>query len=204
MAPNRRRSRSVNVVAAVAVLVVAAAVTIAALVMATVVALTAATVVALVAGVTATGLMSAEILGIRRAAARERAQVADGYRRDAVVRSVTQKAFVDEVTSHMSARDDEITRLRADAVEFEIRLARAEDRVSAERARVAGLVADTETAASDLASARADLLRAQDALVASETAEAAMRAQVEAWEQAAATPASDTVAGSLGRHRRTA
>ena len=204
MAASRRRSRSPRLITAVVVLIFAASVATAAIVLATVVALTAATLVALLAGVVAALLMSAEIVSIRRAAARERAALADGYRREAVERSASQMVFVQQVTAQISARDEEITRLRADAVEAEIALARAEDRVAAERARVAALVADADAAASDLASARADLLRAQDALVASEAAEAEARAEIDTWEQTSGTSSADSVPGSLGRHRRTA
>jgi hypothetical protein len=71
-------------------------------------------------------------------------------------------------------------------VAAEIDLARARERVSEERARNEALRADVASAQSDLESARVDLRRANDALAASESAELHARAQILAWEEAAA------------------
>ena len=89
----------------------------------------------------------------------------------------------------VSLRDSQIAALRDAMVTAEIELAQARERFSAERARSAALEADVDSAQSDLESARVDLRHAIDALAASESAELQVRAELLAWEEAAAEQA---------------
>lgn len=189
------------------VLVLALAGAAGALFVASTTALTAATVGSMVAGVAIAVLMFAEIVVLRRVAARDRALLADSYRHEAKVRRMEQLAFVNRVNDQIQVRDTEIDRqrsqieqLRAAAVDTEIELAQAKERVAAERGRVDELIADARTTAEELETARADLMKAQDALTASEAAGVAAQARIEAWEQATGAPGPD----ALTEHRRTA
>jgi len=193
--------------AAVVVLLLALAGSAGALFIASTTALTAATVGGMVAGVVIAALMFAEIVVLRRVAARDRAVLADSYRHEAKARGMEQVAFVRRVNDQIQVRDTEIDRqraqieqLRAEAVDAEIELAHAKERVAAERGRVDELIADARTTADELETARADLLKAQDALAASEAAGVQAQAQIEAWEQATGVDSPD----ALTQHRRTA
>ena len=207
MDPRRRRSHPVKLVAAVVVLLISAGIAVAAVVTATVAALTAATVTAMVAGIAVASLMFAEIVVLRRSAARDRAELAAGYRDEARSRRAAQQVFVDRVAQQISQRDQvivdqrtELERLRSRAVEIEILLAQARERVAAERGRVDELRADARTTALELDAARADLAAAREAVAAGEAADVAARAELAAWQEAAAAASAD-----VGREtRRTA
>jgi len=200
MDPRRRRSHPVKLVAAVVVLLISTGIAVAAIVTATVAALTAATVTAMVAGIAVASLMFAEIVVLRRSAARDRAALAAGYRDEARSRRAEQQVFVDRVAQQISQRDQvivdqrtELERLRSRAVEIEILLAQARERVAAERGRVDELRADARTTALELDAARADLAAAREAVAAGEAADVAARAELAAWQEAAAAASADVV-----------
>lgn len=186
---NRRIPRSRRALGAVALLVTSVVVAIVGLVVGSVPALVAATLYAVVTGVIAARLLSNEVAQLRRDWARDRAQLADSNRNVAVARSREHIAFAEQMGQRVSLRDSQIATLRDALVTAEIEMAQARERVSAERARRAALEADVDSAQSDLESARVDLLRANDALAASESAELQVRAELLAWEEAAAEQA---------------
>ena len=186
---NRRIPRSRRALGAVALLVTSVVVAIVGIVVGSVPALVAATLYAVVTGVIAARLLSNEIAQLRRDWARDRAQLADSNRTVAVARSREHIAFAEQMGQRVSLRDSQIATLRDALVTAEIEMAQARERVSAERARSAALESDVDSAQSDLESARVDLLRANDALAASESAELQVRAELLAWEEAAAEQA---------------
>ena len=186
---NRRTSRSRRAIGAVSLLSSAVLVAVAGLVVSTVPVLVVSTLYAVVAGVVAARLLSDELAQMRRDWARDRAQLADGHRREAVVRSREHIAFAEQMSQRVSLRDAQIATLRDALVTAEIELAQARERLSAERARSAALASDADSARSDLESARIDLRHASDALAASESAELQVRAELLAWEQSASDEA---------------
>ncbi len=185
MAPTRRRARSPKLVAAITLLVLAVVVAGAAIVTSTVPALAGATVLGVLAGIAATALMFAEIVVIRRLWASDRAQVADGYRTEAVQRHESNMAFVQDMGSRLASSEHQLDLMQDALVSAEIETALARERWSAETARVVALEADAAAAVTDLASSRADLVSARDALAASESAGVAARAEIIAWHEAA-------------------
>lgn len=186
---NRRISRSRRALGAAGLLVSAVAVVVIGLIIATVPVLIAAASYAAVVGVVAGRLLSNEIAQVRRDWARDRATLADDNRKAAIIKSREHIAFAEQMGQRVSLRDSQIATLRDAIVTAEIEMAQARERVSAERARSAALQADVNTAQSDLDSARVDLRSANDALAASESAELQVRAELLAWEEAAAKEA---------------
>jgi hypothetical protein len=186
---NRRIPRSRRAVGAVALLLTSLLVAVIGLVVSTVPVLVAATIYAVVTGVVAARLLSNEVAQLRRDWARDRAELADSNRQVAVTRSKEHIAFAEQMGQRISLRDSQIATLRDALVTAEIEMAQARERVSAERARRAALEADVDSAQSDLESARVDLRHAQDALAATESAELQVRAELLAWEEAAAEEA---------------
>lgn len=183
---NRRLPRSTRAFGAIVLLMTAVVAAVVGIVLATVPALITVTAYAVVAGVVAARLLSNEIAHLRREWARDRASLADDHRVEAISRSSDHIAFAAEMGSRVTSRDAQIATLRDDLVTAEIELAQARERVSAERARSEALLAEVDTATSDLESAQVDLRRATDALAASESAELQVRAELLAWEEAAA------------------
>jgi hypothetical protein len=183
---NRRIPRSRRALGAILLLAAAALVAIVGIIIATVPVLIGATAFAAVTGVVAARLLSDEIAQLRRDWAHDRAKIADDNRTVAVARSREHTAFAEQMGQRVSLRDAQIAALRDALVTAEIELAQARERVSAERARNAALQEEVGSARSDLESARIDLMTAQDALAASESAELQVRAELLAWEQAAA------------------
>lgn len=186
---NRRTSRSRRGVGAVALLATAVIVAVVGLIATTVPVLVVSTLYAVVVGVVAARLLSDELAQLRRDWARDRAQLADSHRKEAVARSREHIAFAEQMSQRVSLRDSQIATLRDGLVTAEIELAQARERVSAERARSAALESEADTAQSDLESARVDLRHATDALAASESAELQVRAELLAWEQTASDEA---------------
>lgn len=186
---NRRISRSRRALGAVALLITSVLVALAGIVAGSVPALVAATLYAVVTGVVAARLLTNEVTQVRLDWARDRAQLADSNRNAAVARSREHIAFAEQMGQRVSLRDSQIAALRNAMVTAEIEMAQARERFSAERARSAALEADVDSAQSDLESARVDLLQATDALAASESAELQVRAELLAWEEAAAEQA---------------
>lgn len=189
MASSRRIPRSRRLIGATGLLISAALVTVVAIIVSTVPILVVATVYATVAGVIAARLMSDELAQLRRDWSHDRARVAHDNRSAAIERSHEHIAFAEQMGARIRLRDAQLAALRDSLVTAEIELARARERVSAERARSAALQSDVESACSDLESARADLRIANDQLAASETAELHARAQLLAWEEAASEEA---------------
>ncbi|MGA8851295.1 MAG: hypothetical protein WB508_06200 [Aeromicrobium sp.] len=189
MAPSRRRSRSPKLVAATTLLTLAAVVASAALTTSAVPALAGATVLAVLAGMAAAMLMFAEIVVIRRMWAFDRAQSADRYRADTMLRHDSHMTFVLGMGSRLAWREQQMGLMQDALLTSEIDTALAREKLSAEKGRVAALQEDNAAAATDLASARADLLAAQDALAASESAGMAARAEIIAWEETAESAA---------------
>jgi len=161
-------------------------VAVAGIALATVPVLIAATSYAVVSGVLAARLLSNELSDRRRAWALERSVIVDDNRRAAVKRSREHIEFANQMGSRIRLREAQLAELRDSLVTAEIDLALSRERVSEERARSEALRADTESARSDLESAQFDLARALDALAESESAELDARAQLLAWEEAAA------------------
>ncbi len=186
---HRRTARSRRVIGAVALLATAVLVAVVGVIAQAVAVLVVATIYAVVAGVVATRLLSNDLAQLRRDWARDRAQLADSHRQEAVARSRDHIAFAEQMSQRVSLRDSQIATLRDGLVTAEIELAQARERVSAERARSAALAAEADTAQSDLESARVDLRHATDALAASESAEVQVRAELLAWEQTASDEA---------------
>lgn len=168
---------------ATVLLVVATIVAIAALVISSVPALAGATVFTVLAGVGAVALMSAEIVVVRRLWAYDRAKVSDSYRNHTLERHQAHQEFVQNLGAKLQSREAQIEQIQEALLTSEIETALARERLSEEKARVAGLQGDAQTAASDLESARADLLAAQDELAASEAAGVAARAEIVAWQE---------------------
>lgn len=186
---NRRIPRSRRALGAVALLATSVVVALGGIIVGSVPALVVATIYAVVTGVIAARLLSNEVAQLRRDWARDRAQLADSNRNVAVARSREHIAFAEQMGQRVSLRDSQIATLRDALVTAEIEMAQARERVSAERARSAALESDTASAQSDLESARVDLRQANDALAASESAELQVRAELLAWEEAAAEQA---------------
>lgn len=186
---NRRIPRSRRALGAVALLVTSVVVALVGIVVGSVPVLVAATLYAVVTGVIAARLLSNEVAQLRRDWARDRAQLADSNRTVAVARSREHIAFAEQMGQRVSLRDSQIATLRDALVTAEIEMAQARERVSAERARSAALESDVDSAQSDLESARVDLRHADDALAASQSAELQVRAELLAWEEAAAEQA---------------
>ncbi|MCW2831423.1 MAG: hypothetical protein JWP31_2115 [Aeromicrobium sp.] len=182
---NRRIPRSRRALGASGLLVTAVLAVVVGVVVATVPVLMTAGLYAAVTGVVAGRLLFDEIAQVRRDWAHDRAQLADSNRQVAIVRSREHIAFAEQMGQRVSLRDSQIATLRDALVTAEIELARARERVSAERARHEALKAEADSAASDLASARLDLRHAQDALAATESAEVQVRAELLAWQEAA-------------------
>jgi nucleoid-associated protein YgaU len=159
---------------------------VASIIVSTVPVLIAATTYAVLAGVVAARLLSNELHERRRTWALERSLIVDDNRRASVARSREHIEFANEMGSRIRLRDAQLADLRDSLVTAEIDLAKARERMSEERARNEALQADVDAAQSDLESARIDLRRASDALAASESAELHARAQILAWEEAAA------------------
>ncbi len=185
MSHSRRSARSRRVLIACALLVTALLVAAAAIIVSTVPVLVAATVYAVVAGIGSARLIANDLAQMRRDWARDRAEIADHARLQAVARSQAHIAFAEQMSSRVRLRDSQIESLRDSLVTAEIEMAKARERMSAERARIDALTADLSSAQSDIDSARSDLRRATDALAASEAAEMQARADVVAWEQSA-------------------
>ena len=171
-------------IAATTLLILSAVVATAALITSTVPALAGATVLGVVAGVAAVVLMSAEVLVVRRAWARDRAEVSDGYRVRTLERHDAHIAFIESLGARVARSESQRDAMHEALLTTEIEVAIAREKLSAEKARADALQSDGDAAASDLASARADLLAAQDALAASEAAGVAAQAEITAWEQA--------------------
>lgn len=186
---HRRIPRSRRAVGAIALLATAVLVAVVGVVVQTVPVLIVSTTFAVVAGVVAARLLVNEVAQLRRDWARDRAQLADSNRKEAVARSRDHIAFAEQMSQRVSLRDSQIATLRDGLVTAEIELAQARERVSAERARSAALASEANTAQSDLESARVDLRHATDALAASESAEVQVRAELLAWEQTASDEA---------------
>lgn len=180
----RRSSRSRRALASATLLISAVLVATIGILVSTVPVLVAATVYAVASGIVAAWLLSKDVAHMRRDWARDRARIADEGRRAAITRSREHIAFVNQMGSRVRLRDTQISALRDSVVTAEIELARARERLSAERARSEALESDLGSAKSDLESARVDLRRASDALAASETAEMQARAELLAWEEA--------------------
>lgn len=185
MTHSRRASRSTRVAIAVALLVTAVLVAAAAIFVSTIPVLIAATSYAVVTGIVSTRLLANDLAKVRRDWARDRAQIADRNRVQAISRSKEHTAFAEQMTSRIKHKDGQIESLRDSLVTAEIDLAKMRERVSEERARVEALTSDLDSAQSDIESARTDLMKATDALAASEAAEIQARAEVVAWEQSA-------------------
>lgn len=183
---NRRIPRSRRALAAVALLVTSVLVALIGIVVGSVPILIAATLYAVVTGVIAARLLSNEVAQMRRDWAHDRAQLADSNRNAAVARSREHIVFAEQMGQRVSLRDSQIAALRDAMVTAEIEMAQARERVSAERARSAALESDVDSAQSDLESARVDLRHANEALEASQSAEVQVRAELLAWEEAAA------------------
>lgn len=186
---NRRIPRSRRALGAVALLVTSVIVALIGIVVGSTPALVAATIYAVVTGVIAARLLSNEVAQMRRDWAHDRAQLADSNRTAAVARSREHIAFAEQMGQRVSLRDSQISTLRDALVTAEIEMAQAREKVSAERARSAALESDVDSAQSDLESARVDLRHASEALAASESAEIQVRAELLAWEEAAAEQA---------------
>lgn len=186
MTSSRRIPRSRRAVGAVGILITAVVVAVVGIAVSTVPVLVGATAYAVVCGVVAARLLFTELLLRRREWAIERSGMIDDHRTMAVARSREHIAFAEQMGSRVRLRDAQLETLRDSLVTAEIDLARARERVSEERARNDALRADVDSAQSDLESARVDLRRASDALAASESAELHARAQILAWEEAAA------------------
>ncbi len=189
MAPSRRRSRSPKLVAATTLLTLAAVVASAALTTSAVPALAGATILAVLAGIAAAMLMFAEIVVIRRMWAFDRAETADRYRTDTMLRHDSHMTFVHGMGSRLAWRENQMGLMQDALLTSEIEIALAREKLAAEKGRVAALQDDNAAAATDLASARADLLAAQDALAVSESAGVAARAEIIAWEETAESTA---------------
>ena len=185
MSHSRRSARSRRVLAASALLVTAVVVATAAIIISTIPVLVAATGYAVVAGVASARLIANDLAQMRRDWARDRAEIADHNRQQAVARSQAHIAFAEQMSSRIRHKDSQIESLRDSLVTAEIDMAKARERLSAERARSEALTADLSSAQSDIESARRDLMKANDALAASEAAEMQARADVVAWEQSA-------------------
>lgn len=185
MSNSRRSARSRRVLIASALLVTALLVATAAVIISTIPALVAATIYAVGAGIVSARLIANDLAQMRRDWARDRAEIADHNRLQAVARSQAHIAFAEQMSSRIRHKDSQIENLRDSLVTAEIDMAKARERMSAERARIDALTADLTSAQSDIESARSDLLRATDALAASEAAEMQARADVIAWEQSA-------------------
>lgn len=185
MTHSRRASRSTRVVTATVLLVVAVVGAAAAIVVSTIPALVAATSYAVLAGIVSTRLLARDLAQVRRDWARDRAQIADRNRIQAISRSKEHTIFAEQMAYRIKHKDAQLESLRDSLVTAEIDLAKLRERVSAERARVEALTSDLNSAQSDIESARHDLMKATDALAASEAAEIQARAEVVAWEQSA-------------------
>ena len=185
MASSRRSPRSRRALGAIALLLTAVLVAAVSIIVSTIPFLVAATSYAVASGMVAARLLSNELAQTRRDWARDRAGIANDNRRSWIVRSREQTAFAEQMGSRIRLRETQLDTLRDSLVTAEIDLAKARERMSAERARGEALKSDLYSAQSDLESARVDLLNAGDALVASETAEMAARAQILAWEEVA-------------------
>lgn len=185
MSHSRKSARSRRVLAATALLITAVLVAAGAIAVSTIPVLIGATIYSVVAGLVSARLIANDLGQMRRDWAKDRAEIADRNRLQAVVRSQEHTAFAEQMSSRIRHKDAQIETLRDSLVTAEIDLAKTRERVSAERARVDALAADLSSAQSDVDSARSDLMKATDALAASEAAEIQARAEVAAWEQAA-------------------
>jgi hypothetical protein len=186
MTSSRRIPRSRRAVGAVGIIVSAVVVAVVGIAVSTVPVLVGTTAYAVISGAVAARLLFTELRVRRREWALERSGMIDEHRTVAVARSREHIAFAEQMGSRVRLRDAQLETLRDSLVTAEIDLARARERVSEERARNEALRADVASAQSDLESARVDLRRANDALAASESAELHARAQILAWEEAAA------------------
>ncbi|MDR7086247.1 chromosome segregation ATPase [Aeromicrobium panaciterrae] len=185
MSNSRKSARSRRVLAATALLITAVLVAAGAIAVSTVPVLVGATIYGVVAGIVSSRLIANDLGQMRRDWAKDRADIANHNRLQAVARSKEHTAFAEQMSSRIKHKDAQIETLRDSLVTAEIDLAKTRERVSAERARVDALTADLSSAQSDVESARSDLMKANDALAASEAAEIQARAEVVAWEQSA-------------------
>lgn len=190
MASSRRIPRSRRVVGATGLLISAVLVAVAGIVASTVPVLIGATTYTGIAGIAAARLLSNELARRRREWALERSLIVDDNRKVAVARSREHIVFAEQMSSRVRLRDAQLASLRDSLVTAEIDLAKARERMSEERARNEALQADADSATTDLESSQLDLARALDALAESESVELDARAQLLAWEQAAAQEAS--------------
>ncbi len=185
MSHSRKSARSRRVLAATALLVTAVLFAAGAIAVSTIPVLVGATIYGVVAGIVSARLIANDLGQMRRDWAKDRAEIAQHNRLQAVARSQEHTAYAEQMASRIRHKDAQIETLRDSLVTAEIDLAKTRERVSAERARVDALTADLSSAQSDIESARSDLMKANDALAASETAEIQARAEVVAWEQSA-------------------
>ena len=185
MSHSRKSARSRRVLVAATLLFTATAFAVAAIVVSTVPLLIGATSYAVIAGIASSRLIANDLGQLRRDWAKDRAEIANHNRLQAVARSRENTAFAEQMSSRIKHKDAQIETLRDSLVTAEIDLAKTRERFSAERARVESLTSDLSAAQSDIESARRDLLKANDALAVSEAAEIQARAEVVAWEQSA-------------------